>query len=350
MRDQIHILDRAIGVNHPPYIVAELSANHNGSLQNALNIVAAAKAAGAEAVKLQTFLPGTITLDSSKPEFTIDSGKWAGRTLFELYRNCYLPWEWHKEIFDYARSLGITIFSSPFDFSAVDFLESLNTPAYKIASFEAVDLPLIRYAASTGKPLIISTGMANSEEIHEAVQAARDGGCRELALLHCVSSYPAEPIDYNLRTIPKIRELFDVVVGLSDHTLDNATAIASIAIGASIIEKHFTLDKGGGGADDSFSLEPRELASLCKDAQTAFLSLGSVVLGATQSEQTNIKFRRSLYFVKDLRRGEVITSSSIRSVRPGFGMAPKHFDRLIGKRVSVDVVKNSPVLNESIDW
>ncbi len=248
-----------------------------------------------------------------------------------------MPWEWHKPLFEYARKLGITIFSSPFDTTAVDLLEDLNAPAYKIASFEAVDLPLIRYVAGTGKPMIISTGMADAEEIQEAITAAREGGCKQLAILHCVSGYPAPAEDYNLRTIPDMMQRFGLVIGLSDHTLDNTTAITSVVLGASIIEKHFTLDRRGGGPDDSFSLEPAELMALCRDSKTAWSALGQVDYGRKSSEQGNTKFRRSLYFVKSLKAGAVITADAIRSVRPGFGLAPKHLDELIGRTLTVDV-------------
>ena len=349
MTRDITIAGRAIGPDHQPYVIAELSANHNGSLDTALRIIEAAKQAGADAVKLQTYRPDTITLDCDSDEFRISGGLWDGRTLYDLYQEAHMPWEWHKPLFDHARSLGITIFSSPFDTTAVDLLEDLGAPAYKIASFEAVDLPLIRYAASTGKPLIISTGMADAEEIAEAIAAARDGGCRELAILHCVSGYPAPPEDYNLRTIPDMIERFGLVTGLSDHTLDNTTAIASVALGASIIEKHFTLDRSGGGPDDSFSLEPAEMAALCAGAKTAWQALGRIDYGRKSSEQGNVQFRRSLYFVKDLKAGEVITADAVRSVRPGFGLAPKYLDAVLGKRVNQDAAANTPVRLELLD-
>ncbi|MFB2531540.1 pseudaminic acid synthase [Paracoccus sp. p3-h83] len=342
----IHIAGRAIGPDHPPYVIAELSANHNGSLDTALRIIDAAKAAGADAIKLQTYKPETITLDSDAEDFMIRGGLWDGQRLFDLYQQAHMPWDWHKPLFDHARAQGITIFSSPFDNTAVDLLEDLGAPAYKIASFEAVDLPLIRYVAATGKPMIISTGMADADEIAEAIAAARDGGCRELAILHCVSGYPAPPEDYNLRTIPDMIDRFGMVTGLSDHTLDNTTAIASVVMGASIIEKHFTLDRSGGGPDDSFSLEPAELATLCQSARTAWSALGAVDYGRKSSEQGNVQFRRSLYFVRDLRAGEVITADAIRSVRPGYGLAPKHMDRVIGTTVTTDVRAMTPVRAE----
>lgn len=340
---QIEIAGRPIGPDHPPYVIAELSANHNGKLETALRIIEAAKKAGADAVKLQTYKPETITLDCDSEDFKIRGGLWDGRTLYELYEEAHMPWDWHQPLFEHARKLGITIFSSPFDNTAIDLLEDLNTPAYKIASFEAVDLPLIKYAASTGKPMIISTGMADAEEIQEAVDAAREGGCKQLAVLHCVSGYPAPAEDYNLRTIPDMMERFGLVTGLSDHTLDNTTAITSVAMGASIIEKHFTLDRSGGGPDDSFSLEPADLAALCQGAKTAWQALGRVDYGRKSSEQGNVKFRRSLYFVRDLKAGDLITADSVRSVRPGFGLPPKYLKTIIGKRLHTDVQRNSPV-------
>lgn len=339
----IQIDGRAIGVDCPPYVIAEISANHNGSLDTALRIIEEAKKAGADAVKLQTYTPDTITLKSNKPDFCIQGGLWDGRTLYDLYQEAHMPWAWHQSLFDHARKVGITIFSSPFDITAIDLLEDLNAPAYKIASFEAIDLPLIKYAAGTGKPIIISTGMADAEEIQEAIDAARQGGCKELAILHCVSGYPAPAADYNLRTIPDMMHRFDVVTGLSDHTLDNTTAITSIGMGATIIEKHFTLDRSGGGPDDSFSLEPTELAALCRDTKTAWQSLGRVDYGRKSSEQANAQFRRSLYFVKNLPAGAVVTPDCIRSVRPGFGLAPKFFDAVIGKKLKIAVEDCSPV-------
>ena len=337
----VSIAGRRIAADEPPYVIAELSANHNGQLDTALRIIEEAKKAGADAVKLQTYTADTITLDCDSEEFQIHGGLWDGKTLYELYQEAHMPWDWHKPLFEYARKLGITIFSSPFDNTAVDLLEDLNTPAYKIASFEAIDLSLIKYVASTGKPMIISTGMADAEEIQEAIDAAREGGCKELALLHCVSGYPAPAEDYNLRTISDMIERFGLVTGLSDHTLDNATAIASVAMGASIIEKHFTLNRNGGGPDDSFSLEPTELAALCRDSKTAWSALGRVDYGRKSSEQGNVKFRRSLYFVKDLKVGDVITEDAVRSVRPGFGLPPKYIAKVIGKKVKLDIKANT---------
>ncbi len=339
----ISIADRKIGLDYPPYIIAELSANHNGCMETALKIIEQAKICGADAVKLQTYTADTITLNSHNEEFMIRGGLWDGESLYELYQKAHMPWEWHKPLFDYARKLDITIFSSPFDNTAVDLLEDLNTPAYKIASFEAVDLPLIKYVASTGKPMIISTGMADAEEIQEAIDAARAGGCKELAILQCVSGYPAPAADYNLRTIPDMMQRFGLVTGLSDHTLDNTTAIASVVLGASIIEKHFTLDRNGGGPDDSFSLEPADLTALCRDSKTAWSALGQVDYGRKASEQGNVKFRRSLYFVKDMQAGDIITEDCVRSVRPGFGLAPKYLDEVIGKKARQNISKNTAV-------
>ena len=339
----MHINHRPIGSGHPPYIIAEMSANHNGSLQTAFRIIDEAKKAGADAVKSQSYTADTITLPCESEDFMIRGGLWDGQSLYQLYQKAHMPWEWHQPLFDYARAAGITLFSSPFDESAVELLESLDAPAYKIASFEAVDLPLIRRAAQTGKPLIISTGMADAEEIAEAVDAARSAGCRELALLHCVSGYPAPAADYNLRTLPDMAQRFRLPAGLSDHTLDNTTAVAAVALGACIIEKHFTLDRNGGGPDDSFSLEPDGLAALCRDSRTAWQALGAVDYGLKSSEQGNIKFRRSLYFVRDMPAGETIDAGAIRSVRPGYGLAPKHFDALLGKTLKRAVSACTPV-------
>nr|WP_298113584.1 pseudaminic acid synthase [uncultured Pseudomonas sp.] len=339
----INIAGRRIALDVPPYIIAELSANHNGKLETALRIIEEAKKAGADAIKLQTYTADTITLDCDSEDFQIRGGLWDGKTLYKLYQEAHMPWEWHAPLFDYARKLGITIFSSPFDNTAVDLLESLNAPAYKIASFEAIDLPLIRYVASTGKPMIISTGMANTEEIQEAIDAARAGGCKELAILHCVSGYPAPAEEYNLRTIPAMMERYGLVTGLSDHTLDNTTAVTSVALGACIIEKHFTLNRQGGGPDDSFSLEPEDLRALCTQTKTAWAALGKIKTERSESEKGNAQFRRSLYVCKEIKRGEPITADNIRSVRPGFGVAPKHFDEFLGKRARQDLLAGTPL-------
>ncbi len=337
------IAGREIGEGCAPYVIAEMSANHNGHLENAFKLIEEAKKAGAEAVKMQTYRPDTITLNSDTEDFQIHGGLWDGWTLYKLYECAHTPWEWHQPLFEFARKVGVTLFSSPFDPTAVDLLEDLGAPAYKIASFELVDLPLIRYVASTGKPMVMSTGMADAEEIAEAIDAARGAGCRSLALLHCVSGYPAPAADYNLLTLQDMRQRFGVITGLSDHTLDNSTAIASVALGASIIEKHFTLDRRGGGPDDSFSLEPGELANLCRSARTAWEAIGRVDYGRKSSEVGNAQFRRSLYFVKDMAAGEVITADTVRSVRPGFGLPPKCLDQVLGQRVIARIEKNTPV-------
>lgn len=345
---ELIINNRRIGANHAPYIIAEMSANHNGSIETAFKIIEMAKRCGADAVKMQSYTADTITLNSDKADFQIEGGLWDGQTLYELYQSAYTPWEWHKPLFDKARSLDITMFSSPFDTTAVDMLEDLNTPAYKIASFEAIDLPLIKYVAQTGKPMIISTGMANDIEIMEAIDAAKSGGCEQLAILHCVSGYPAPASDYNLKTIQDMQQRFGLLTGLSDHTLDNTTAIASVALGANIIEKHVTLNRDGGGPDDSFSLEEPELKHLCEASRTCWQALGQVDYGRKSSEQGNAQFRRSLYFVKPLKAGDVITPDSVRSVRPGYGLPPKMYDQVVGKQVIKDIEYASPVTLDSI--
>ena len=348
MTESVTIAGRPIGTGHSPYIIAEMSANHNGNLDAAFEIISMAKACGADAVKIQTYRADTITLNSDLPDFQIKHGPWAGRTLYELYDWAHTPWEWHKPMFEHARREGITIFSSPFDHTAVDLLEDLGAPAYKIASFEAVDLPLIRYCASTGKPMVISSGMADADEIAEAVAAARDAGCRQLVVLHCVSGYPASASEYNLATIPDIGRRFGVLTGLSDHTLDNTTAIASIALGACVIEKHVTLDRSRGGPDDFFSLEPPELTALCKGARTAWEALGQVDYACKSSEAGNAKYRRSLYFVKGLAAGELITPDAVKSVRPGFGLPPKMLDQVLGRRTAHAVARNTAVRQEDL--
>ena len=340
------ISDRKIGVNYSPYIIAEMSANHNGNIDNAYRIIDMAKTCGADAIKLQTYRPDTITMDMNTPEFMIEGGLWDGQSLYELYKGAFMPWEWHKPLFNYAQKLNLTIFSSPFDNTAVDLLEDLNTPAYKIASFEVVDLPLIKYVAQTGKPMIISTGMADIEEIQEAIEAAKEGGCGELAILHCVSGYPAPASDYNLKTLVDMQQRFGLVTGLSDHTIDNTTAIASVALGASIIEKHVTLDRNGGGPDDSFSLEPKELKELCTGTKTAWESLGNVDYSMKSSEQGFVKVRRSLYFVKDIKEGEVITEAHVKSIRPGYGLKPKELNRILGSIMTISVHKGDSVQEE----
>lgn len=334
---------RAIGPTHAPFVIAEISGNHNGSLDTAKSIIDVAVEAGADAVKLQTYTPDTMTLKSDRPEFQISSGLWAGHSLYDLYELAHTPWDWHEALFYYARARGITCFSSPFDATAVDLLESLGAPAYKIASFEAVDLPLIERVAATGKPVIISTGMADAEEIGDAVEAARRAGCHDLALLLCVSGYPAPARDYNLATIPDMAARYGCHVGLSDHTLDNTTAVAAVALGAVLVEKHVTLDRNGGGPDDSFSLEPDGLRDLVAGTRTAHEALGQVDYGRKSSERGSVVFRRSLYFVRDLPAGTVIGAGDVRAIRPGHGAAPKHLPMVIGKRLTQDVEAATPV-------
>ena len=345
----ITIDGRKIGPDHPPYIIAELSANHNGDINRAFQIMEEAKRAGADAIKLQTYTHETITIDCDSEDFQIHGGLWDGQTLYELYKGAHMPWEWHKPLFEKAKELGITIFSSPFDFTAVDLLEELDAPAYKIASFELVDLPLIARVAQTGKPMIMSTGMANEEEIAEAIKTAKDNGCEELVVLHCVSGYPAPAEQYNLRTISDIATRFNVLSGLSDHTIDNATAVASVALGACLIEKHVTLDRNGGGADDSFSLEPHELTQLCNDAKTAWQALGKVNYERTEAEKGNVKFRRSLYVVKDIAEGEELTNENVKSIRPGFGLEPKFYNDVIGKKAKKSLTKGTPLTFDLCD-
>lgn len=345
----IEIESRKIGPDYEPYIIAELSANHNGDINNAFKIIEEAKKAGADAIKLQTYRPDTITIDCDKDDFQIHGGLWDGNSLYQLYEWAHTPWEWHKPLFEKAKELGITIFSSPFDFTAVDLLEELDTPAYKIASFELVDHALIARVAKTGKPMIMSTGMANEEEIREAIFVAKQNGCTDLIMLHCVSGYPAPAAQYNLRTIADMAERFEVLSGLSDHTIDNATAVASVSLGACVIEKHVTLDRCGGGPDDSFSLEPKELQALCRDTKTAWQALGKVNYERTEAEKGNVKFRRSLYIVKDIVQGEELTEAHVRSIRPGFGLAPKHYDMVIGKKVNQSLKRGTALQFEFLE-
>ncbi len=342
--NKIYIDKQEISLAAPPYIIGEISANHNGNIENVYKLIDVAKSSGASAAKIQTYTSDTMTVNSSEEDFMVRGGLWDGRNLYDLYSEATLPWDWHKDIFDYAKKKEITIFSTPFDSTAVDLLENLNTPAYKIASFEATDLPLIKYVASTKKPMIISTGMTTVDEIEEAVGVARESGCEDLILLHCVSSYPALSENYNLRTIQDLQTRFtDVIVGLSDHTLDNTTAIASVALGARVIEKHITLDRNAGGPDDSFSLEPSDLLELCEKSRTAWKSLGNANYERSKSEMDNKKFRRSIYFMSDMKVGEIIKEKDVRIIRPGFGLEPKHLDEVIGKTLKSDALKHNPV-------
>jgi len=335
--EEITIDGRPIGAAHPPYIIAELSGNHNGEIERALALIDAAKDAGADAVKLQTYTADTITIDHDGPEFTIQGGLWDGRTLYELYGEASTPWEWHATLFEHAKRRDITIFSSPFDDSAVDLLESLDAPAYKIASFEAIDLGLIEKVASTGKPIIISTGMTNLEEVELAVSVAKRSGSGQIALLHCISGYPTPPQESNLRTICDLANRFDTVIGLSDHTLGTAVSVAAVALGATVVEKHVTLQRSDGGPDAAFSLEPAELAQLVASASEAWQALGSVNYSRTPSEQGNALFRRSIYVVKDMLKGEQFSSDNIRSIRPGFGLMPKHLKEVYGRKASCSI-------------
>jgi len=342
----IRIQGRTIGASERPYLIAEMSGNHNQSLDRALAIVDAAANAGADAIKLQTYTAETMTLDVRAPGFVIDdkNSLWAGRQLFDLYKEAYTPWEWHAPIMARAREHGLHCFSSPFDETAVDFLESLEVPAYKIASFENTDLPLIRKVAATGKPMIISTGMASLAEIDEAVRTARQAGCQELILLKCTSTYPATPENTNLRTIPHLRDAFQgCEVGLSDHTMGCGVAVGAVALGATVVEKHFTLARADGGVDSAFSLEPEELRQLRVETERAWLGLGQVAYGGTQAEEKSRAFRRTLYVSADIRAGEPLTAQNVRIVRPGFGLPPKYYDIVIGKRVNRDIAAGTPV-------
>lgn len=340
---KIDIGSRSIGQNYPPFIIAEMSGNHNHSLDRALAIVDAAAQSGAHALKIQTYTPDTMTLDLDEREFCITdpTSPWVGASLYRLYGEAYTPWEWHEPIFERARTLGMIPFSTPFDSTAVDFLEDMGVPCYKIASFENTDLPLIRRVAATGKPLIISTGMATVAELDETVRAARESGCKDLILLKCTSTYPATAENTNIRTIPHLRDLFDCEVGLSDHTMGVGVSVASVVLGATVIEKHFTLNRADGGVDSTFSMEPIEMSQLVVETERAWQALGQVSYGSTEAERKSTMFRRSLYVVQDLKAGEVLTAENTRTIRPGFGLPPKFIELVLGRTIRQDVVRGT---------
>lgn len=341
----IDIQSKKIGADYPPFVVAEMSGNHNQSLERALKIVEAAAKAGAHGIKLQTYTADTMTLDINERQFYIDNPNslWHGNSLYQLYQQAYTPWEWHKPIFERCHELGIIGFSTPFDATAVDFLESLKVPCYKIASFENTDLPLIRKVASTGKPMIISTGMATVSELDETVRTARDAGCKDLLLLKCTSTYPATPENTNLLTIPHMRDLFNVQVGLSDHTMGIGVAVASVAFGATFIEKHFTLCRADGGVDSAFSMEPEEMQQLVTETERAWQALGNIRYGATEAEKGSLVFRRSLYITQDMKAGDIFTPDNLKSIRPGLGLPPKYYNVLLNRKVRHNVKKGTPI-------
>ncbi|MCY9160399.1 pseudaminic acid synthase [Bacillus atrophaeus] len=343
--NEINIDGRSIGPHHPPFIIAEMSGNHNQSLERAFNIIEAAAKAGAHALKIQTYTADTMTLNMNTKDFTIEDNNslWSGSTLYTLYQQAYTPWEWHKPIFDKCRELGMIPLSTPFDESAVDFLEDLGVPIYKIASFENTDIPLIKKVAATGKPIIISTGMATVAEIDETIRAAKEAGCKELILLKCTSTYPASPENTNISTIPHMKELFNCQVGLSDHTMGTGVAVASVALGATVIEKHFTLSRADGGVDSAFSLEPHELKELVIETERAWQALGQITYGPTDKEKASLKFRRSIYVKKDIKAGEIFTKENIKVVRPGYGLEPKYFDLIIGRTAKKHISAGTPL-------
>ncbi|NGZ76109.1 pseudaminic acid synthase [Saccharibacillus alkalitolerans] len=347
---EFKIGEKWIGKGHKPFIIAEMSGNHNQSLERALEIVEAAAKAGADALKLQTYTPDTMTLDIHEGDFFIQDPKslWKGNSLYNLYQEAYTPWEWHKPIFDRACELGMLAFSTPFDESAVEFLESLNVPAYKIASFENTDIQLIRKVASTGKPMIISTGMASIAELDESVRAAREAGCEHLVLLKCTSTYPATPENTNISTLPHLEQLFKCTVGMSDHTMGVGVSVAAVALGAAVIEKHFTLRRSDGGVDSAFSMEPEEMEALVVESERAWQSLGSITYGATEREKESVKLRRSLYISQDLKAGDILSRENIKAIRPGLGLPTKFLDEMIGRAVSKDVKKGTPLTWEVI--
>lgn len=334
---------RPVGPGEPPYVIAEISANHNGKYERAAELVRLARECGADAVKLQTYTPDTMTLDCARPEFAITEGPWAGRTLYDLYREAATPWDWQPRLKELADEIGITLFSTPFDESAVDFLETLDVPAYKVASFENTDVALLEKVAATGKPVIVSTGMASLAELSESVERLRAAGCRELALLRCCSAYPAPPEDMHLRTIAHLAETFDAVVGLSDHTLTSDAAIASVALGASIVEKHFIGARSDGGPDAAFSIEPAELTALGASLRTAWAACGRVHYGGSDAEQTSRVFRRSLFVVEDVAAGELLTRRNVRAIRPGHGLPTRHLPDVLGRRAARAIARGTPL-------
>jgi len=346
----VKIGEYKIGKKFPPFIIAEMSGNHNGSLETALAIVDAAAKIGVNALKLQTYTPDTMTLDISHGDFAINDkySLWNGRSLYDLYKEAHTPWEWHEPLFDRARKLGLIVFSTPFDATAVDFLEKLETPCYKIASFENTDLPLIRKVALTGKPIIISTGMANIAELYETLSVVQKAGCKNIILLKCTSSYPAAPLNTNILTIPHMKQLFKCEVGLSDHTLGIGVSVASVALGATVIEKHFTLNREDGGVDAAFSLEPAEMLKLIQESKRAWQSLGEVYYGVSNGESNSIKFRRSIYIIENLKKGDLLTNDNMKILRPGYGLPPKYFDRLIGKKINTNLNRGAALSWEYI--
>lgn len=347
---EINIEGRKIGPNHPPFIIAEMSGNHNQSLERAFNIIEEAAKAGAHALKIQTYTADTMTLNMNTKDFKIEDedSLWSGRTLYTLYQQAYTPWEWHKPIFDKCRELGMIPLSTPFDESAVDFLEDLGVPIYKIASFENTDIPLIKKVAATGKPIIISTGMATVAEIDESIKAAKEAGCKELILLKCTSTYPASPENTNISTIPHMKELFNCQVGLSDHTMGTGVAVASVALGATIIEKHFTLSRADGGVDSAFSLEPSELKQLVVETERAWQAFGQITYGPTDEEKASLKFRRSIYVKKDIKAGDIFTEDNIKVVRPGYGLEPKFYEIIIGRTAKKHFAAGTPLKWDSL--
>ena len=346
---EMTINGRNIGPKYTPYIIAELSGNHNGELERALALLDAAKSAGADAIKLQTYTPDTMTIKCDKPDFKVTDGLWNGYTLHDLYQWAHTPWEWHPALFERAKELDITLFSTPFDETAVDFLEALNCPAYKIASFEATDLPLIKRVAQTGKPLIISTGLANFQEIEDIVNTVRQETDNPFCLLHCVSSYPAPADQSHVRTVPDLAKKFNTISGLSDHSLGNTVAITAIAQGACVIEKHVTLKRADGGPDAAFSLEPNELAALCQESKAAWLALGYANYERKPAEEKNLVFRRSIYVTEDIKAGEKLTVENTRRIRPGYGLSPKHYEKVLGKSALADIERGTPLSWEHLE-